>query len=195
MRKKQLEGRMNEPLKEHEFIDAQTRLSHLKVEEENLKKNKVLKKQKQEKSLKVGSSVEVQSFGQRGTVIEKADDKHWVVQMGMLKMKLPESDLVQVKQEKEPERRVSVRRSSSAGVSTEIDVRGERVEEAVNKVDQYLDQALLANYPKVTIIHGMGTGAVRKGVHAYLKKHSQVKNYSDAPANQGGNGATIVTFK
>lgn len=195
LRKKQLEGRMNEPLKEHEFIDAQTRLSHLKVEEENLKKNKVLKKQKQEKSLKVGSSVEVQSFGQRGTVIEKADDKHWVVQMGMLKMKLPESDLVQVKQEKEPERRVSVRRSSSAGVSTEIDVRGERVEEAVNKVDQYLDQALLANYPKVTIIHGMGTGAVRKGVHAYLKKHSQVKNYSDAPANQGGNGATIVTFK
>lgn len=195
LRKKQLEGRMNEPLKEHEFIDAQTRLSHLKVEEENLKKNKVLKKQKQEKSLKAGSSVEVQSFGQRGTVIEKADDKHWVVQMGMLKMKLPESDLVQVKQEKEPERRVSVRRSSSAGVSTEIDVRGERVEEAVNKVDQYLDQALLANYPKVTIIHGMGTGAVRKGVHAYLKKHSQVKNYSDAPANQGGNGATIVTFK
>lgn len=195
LRQKQLEGNINEPLKEHEFIDTQTRLSNLKAEEENLKKNKVLKKQKQKKELKVGDSVEVQSFGQRGTVIDKADNKHWVVQMGMLKMKLHESDLVQVAPEKEPQQRVSVKRSSSAGVSTEIDVRGERVEEAVNKVDQYIDQALLANYPKVTIIHGMGTGAVRKGVHQYLKKHSQVKSYSDAPANQGGSGATIVTFK
>ncbi|GEK88726.1 DNA mismatch repair protein MutS2 [Alkalibacterium putridalgicola] len=195
LRQKQLEGHMNEPLKEHEFIDAQTRLSNLKAEEESLKKNKVLNKQKKKKTLKVGDSVEVQSFGQKGTVIDKADNKHWVVQMGMLKMKLHESDLLQVAPENEPKQRVSVKRSSSAGVSTEIDVRGERVEEAVNKVDQYLDQALLANYPKVTIIHGMGTGAVRKGVHQYLKKHSQVKSYSDAPANQGGSGATIVTFK
>ncbi|GEK91367.1 endonuclease MutS2 [Alkalibacterium kapii] len=195
LRQKQLDGRMKEPLKEHEFIDAQTRLSNLKAEEENLKRNKVLKKQKRKKALKVGSSVEVQSFGQKGTIIERADNAHWVVQMGMLKMKLPESDLVQLAEEKEPEQRVSVRRSSSAGVSTEIDVRGERVEEAVNQVDQYLDQALLANYPKVTIIHGMGTGAVRKGVHQYLKKHSQVKTFKDAPANQGGSGATIVSFK
>ena len=195
LRQKQLEGHTSEPLKEHEFIDAQTRLSNLKAEEESLKKNKVLKKQKQKKTFKVGDSVEVQSFGQKGTLAEKADKNHWVVQMGMLKMKLPESDLAQMKPEKEPEQRVSVRRSSSAGVSTEIDVRGERVEEAVNKVDQYLDQALLANYPNVTIIHGMGKGAVRKGVHQYLKKHSQVKEFKDAPANQGGNGATIVTFK
>lgn len=195
LRQKQLDGNMNEPLKEHEFIDAQTRLSNLKAEEESLKKNKILRKQKQKKALKIGDSVEVQSFGQKGTLIEHADNDHWVVQMGMLKMKLPESDLVQIEQEKEPQQRVSVKRSSSAGISTEIDVRGERVEEAVNKVDQYLDQALLANYPKVTIIHGMGTGAVRKGVHQYLKKHSQVTAFNDAPANQGGNGATIVTFK
>lgn len=195
LRQKQLEGHMNEPLKEHEFIDVQTRLSQLKTEEESLKKNKILQKQKKRKALKVGNSVEVQSFGQKGILVEQADKNHWVVQMGMLKMKLAESDLVQIKAENEPQQRVSVKRSSSAGVSTEIDVRGERVEEAVTKVDQYLDQALLANYPQVTIIHGMGTGAVRKGVHQYLKKHSQVKEYKDAPANQGGSGATIVTFK
>ncbi len=195
LRQKQLEGHMNEPLKEHEFIDVQTRLSQLKTEEESLKKNKILQKQKKRKALKVGDSVEVQSFGQKGILVEQADKNHWVVQMGMLKMKLAESDLVQIKAENEPQQRVSVKRSSSAGVSTEIDVRGERVEEAVTKVDQYLDQALLANYPQVTIIHGMGTGAVRKGVHQYLKKHSQVKEYKDAPANQGGSGATIATFK
>ncbi|WP_161878656.1 endonuclease MutS2 [Alkalibacterium sp. MB6] len=195
LRQRQLEGQFNEPLKEHEFIDAQTRLSRLKTEEDSLSKNKVLQKQKQKKALKVGDSVEVQSFGQKGIVVEKAGNREWVVQMGMLKMKLPETDLIQVEQEKVPQQRVSINRSSGMGVSTEIDVRGERVEEAVQQVDRYIDQALLQNYPKVTIIHGMGTGAVRKGVHEFLKKHSQVKTYSDAPANQGGSGATIVTFK
>lgn len=195
LRQRQLEGQFNEPLKEHEFIDAQTRLSRLKTEEESLNKNKVLQKQKRKKVLKVGDAVAVQSFGQKGVVVEKAGNQEWVVQMGMLKMKLPESDLVQVEQEKQPQQRVSINRSSGMGVSTEIDVRGERVEEAIQQVDRYIDQALLQNYPKVTIIHGMGTGAVRKGVQDYLKKHSQVKSYNDAPANQGGSGATIVTFK
>lgn len=195
LRQRQLDGGQQGNLKEHELIDAQSRLSGLRKEEDTLKKNKVLQKQKQKKILKVGDSVSVQSFGQKGTIVEKADGKQWVVQMGMLKMKLPEADLIQIEEEKEADRRVSVKRTSSSGVSTEIDVRGERVEEAVNRVDQYIDQALLANYPKVTVIHGMGTGAVRKGVHQYLKKHSQVKTYEDAPANQGGSGATIVTFK
>lgn len=195
LRQRQLDGEQFGTLKEHEFIEAQSKLSHLKTEEETLQKNKVLQKQKKQKQLKVGDAVEVQSFGQKGTVVEKADNKQWVVQMGMLKMKLPETDLLQIEQEAEPKRRVSVRRTSSGGVSTEIDVRGERVEEAINRVDKYIDQALLANYPKVTIIHGMGTGAVRKGVHQFLRKHSQINTFEDAPANQGGSGATIVTFK
>lgn len=195
LRQRQLEGGQQGALKEHEFIEAQSKLSHLKAEEETLQKNKILQKQKRKRELKVGDAVEVQSFGQRGTVVEKADNKQWVIQMGMLKMKLPESDLVQLKQEAEPKQKVSVRRTSSGGVSTEIDVRGERVEEALNRVDKYIDQALLANYPQVTIIHGMGTGAVRKGVHQFLRKHSQVNSFEDAPANQGGSGATIVKFK
>lgn len=195
LRQRQLDGGQQGTLKEHEFIEAQSKLSHLKTEEETLKKNKVLQKQKKNRQLKVGDSVEVQSFGQKGTIVEKAGNKQWIVQMGMLKMKLPESDLLQMKQEAEPKQRISVRRTSSGGVSTEIDVRGERVEEAIDRVDKYIDQALLANYPKVTVIHGMGTGAVRKGVHQFLRKHSQVNTFEDAPANQGGSGATIVTFK
>lgn len=195
LRQRQMNSNRQDSLKEHEFIEAQTSLSRLKTEEETLQKNKVLRRQKEKKVLKVGDAVSVQSFGQKGTLIDKADGDQWVVQMGMLKMKLPESDLLKEKQESEPKQRVSVKRTSSSGVSTQIDVRGERVEEAVNRVDQYIDQALLANYPTVTVIHGMGTGAVRKGVHQYLKKNSQVAKYEDAPANQGGSGATIVTFK
>ena len=69
------------------------------------------------------------------------------------------------------------------------------MDQAVHRLDQYIDQALLANYGTVTVIHGMGTGAVRKAVKDYLSKHKRVQSYNDAPANQGGNGATIVKFK
>ncbi|WP_080146858.1 endonuclease MutS2 [Marinilactibacillus piezotolerans] len=196
LRARQLEGQAGGNVKEHEFIDAQTRLSNLKTEEETLQKNKVLQKQKRKKELKPGDAVQVESFGQKGTIIEKAGNKQWVVQMGMLKMKLNESDLTLTQAEKEPKSTRTTLKSYSVGsVSTELDLRGERVEAALNQLDQYIDQALLSNYPKVTIIHGMGTGAVRKAVQDYLKKHPQVKSYSDAPANQGGNGATNVTFK
>lgn len=196
LRARQLEGQAGGNVKEHEFIDAQTRLSNLKTEEETLQKNKVLQKQKRKKELKPGDAVQVESFGQKGTIIEKAGNKQWVVQMGMLKMKLNESDLTLTQAEKEPKSTRTTLKSYSVGsVSTELDLRGERVETALNQLDQYIDQALLSNYPKVTIIHGMGTGAVRKAVQNYLKKHPQVKSYSDAPANQGGNGATNVTFK
>lgn len=196
LRQRQLEGQAGANIKEHEFIDAQTKLANLKTEEEALQKNKVLQKQKRKKELKPGDSVQVESLGQKGIAIEKSGNKQWVVQMGMLKMKLNESDLTQTQAEKEPKQaRASLKSYSMGSVSTEIDLRGERVESALNRLDQYLDQAILSNYPKVTIIHGMGTGAVRKAVQDYLKKHSQVKTYADAPANQGGSGATNVTFK
>ncbi|GEQ32228.1 DNA mismatch repair protein MutS [Marinilactibacillus psychrotolerans] len=196
LRARQLQGAQGSAVKEHEFIEAQTRLSNLKLEEESLKKNKILQKQKRKKELKPGDFVQVESLGQKGTIVEKSGNKQWVVQMGMLKMKLNESDLTPAQQEKEPSyNRTSLKSTSMGSVSTEIDLRGERVEAALNQLDQYIDQAILSNYPQVTVIHGMGTGAVRKAVQDYLKKHPQVKSYNDAPANQGGNGATIVLFK
>lgn len=196
LRARQLQGAQGSAVKEHEFIEAQSRLSNLKLEEESLKKNKILQKQKRKKELKPGDFVQVESLGQKGTIVEKSGNKQWVVQMGMLKMKLNESDLTPAQQEKEPSyNRTSLKSTSMGSVSTEIDLRGERVEAALNQLDQYIDQAILSNYPQVTVIHGMGTGAVRKAVQDYLKKHPQVKSYNDAPANQGGNGATIVLFK
>lgn len=196
LRARQLEGQNGSTVKEHEFIDAQTRLSNLKSEEESLKKNKVLQKQKRKKELKPSDSVQVESFGQKGILIEQSGNKQWVVQMGMLKMKLNESDLTFMQEEKESRSSQTSLKSFSVGtVSTELDLRGERVEAALNQLDQYIDQAILSNYPQVTIIHGMGTGAVRKAVKDFLKKHPQVKSYNDAPANQGGNGATNVVFK
>lgn len=192
IRQKQLEGSSGQSIKEHEFIDAKSQLSGLKHEEELLKKNKVLKKQKEKREFKVGQSVKVQSFGQQGVLVEKVD-KEWVVQMGMLKMKLPEEDLIVMEEEKE--KKTTTFTGSVRTVGTEVDLRGERVDAAISHLSQYLDSALLSNYQKVTVIHGHGTGAVRSAVHDALKRHPSVKKYETAPANQGGTGATIVTFK
>lgn len=192
IRQKQLEGSGGQSIKEHEFIDAQSQLSGLKYEETLLKQNKVLQKQKEKKILKEGQSVKVQSLGQQGILVEKVDNE-WVVQMGMLKMKLPEDDLIVTEEEKE--KKTTTFTGSISTVGMEVDLRGERVDAALSRLSQYLDSALLSNYQKVTVIHGHGTGAVRSAVHEALKKHPRVKKYETAPANQGGTGATIVTFK
>lgn len=195
LRKKQILGQY-EGVKEHELIDAKTQLSGLR-QEEALEKNKVLKKAKAKQVMKPGDDVIVQSFGQKGILMEKVDKNHWVVQMGMLKMKLKESDLTLTAPEKEPSRKMiaSVRSESNSHVSPQLDLRGERYENALAELDRYLDAALLANYPQVTIVHGKGTGAIRQGVTEALKKHRSIKSFQYAPPNQGGNGATIVEFK
>jgi DNA mismatch repair protein MutS2 len=183
-------------VKEHELIAARTKLSDLH-QEEHLQKNKVLQKAKAAKTLKVGDEVLVTSYGQRGTLIKKMGQSQWQVQLGILKMTLPESDLQPAAPVKEPTQRVvhTVRSAESAHVPNQLDLRGKRYEEALNEVDQYLDAAILAGYPQVTIVHGKGTGALRQGITEYLKNHRSVKSFEFAPANQGGNGATIVKFK
>ncbi|WP_035054014.1 endonuclease MutS2 [Carnobacterium pleistocenium] len=195
LRKKQISGQY-ESVKEHELIDAKMQLSGLR-QEEALAKNKILKKAKAKQVMKIGDDVMVQSFGQKGTLMEHVDKNHWVVQMGMLKMKLKESDLTLTEPEKEPNRKMitSVRSESSSHVSPQLDLRGERYENALAELDRYLDSALLANYPQVTIVHGKGTGAIRQGVTDALKRHPSIKEFHYAPPNQGGNGATIVEFK
>ncbi|GAB7308247.1 endonuclease MutS2 [Enterococcus gallinarum] len=183
-------------VKEHELIAARTKLSDLH-QEEHLQKNKVLQKAKAAKTLKVGDEVLVTSYGQRGTLIKKMGQSQWQVQLGILKMTLSESDLQPAAPVKEPVQRVVhiVRSAESSHVPNQLDLRGKRYEEALNEVDQYLDAAILAGYPQVTIVHGKGTGALRQGITEYLKNHRSVKSFEFAPANQGGNGATIVKFK
>lgn len=194
LRQRQLESENAPAVKEHEFIDAQTQLSNLRQEEENLQKNKVLQREKEKQTLKEGQTVTVHSLGQTGTLVEKIDNE-WVVQMGMLKMRLPEEDLTVTASTDEKETTKSTYYGSTSSVRPELDLRGERVEAALAKLDQYIDQALLANYKKVTIIHGHGTGAVRSAVQEALSKYPRVSNYQTAPANQGGTGATIVSLK
>jgi DNA mismatch repair protein MutS2 len=80
-------------------------------------------------------------------------------------------------------------------VGLELDLRGERYEDALMRVEKYIDDALLANYPRVSIIHGKGTGALRQGVQEYLKNHRSVKKIRFGDAGEGGTGVTIAEFK
>ena len=181
-------------VKEHEMIEKKTALKDLK-HEQSLKKNKVLRKEKAKKALQVGQSVEVLSFGQRGTLVEKVNDQEWVVQMGIIKMKIAVEDLSPIAEAQEAKQQVIVKSARSSHVSSELDLRGKRYEEAMKDLELYLDAAILANYPRVTIIHGRGTGAIQQGVHKTLRSHRSVASFEFAPMNTGGNGATIVTFK
>lgn len=180
-------------VKEHELINAKKRL------EEAMPQNRILKKAAKdnaEKPLKPNDEVKVISFGQKGTLVEKVSKNEWIVQIGILKMKLPESDLSYTKPEKQKETRtMATLKDRDSHIKMELDLRGERYEDALARVEKYLDDALLSNYHQVSIIHGKGTGALRQGVQQYLKKHSRVKSYRFGEAGEGGSGVTVAELK
>ncbi|WP_339213388.1 endonuclease MutS2 [Solibacillus sp. FSL W8-0372] len=181
-------------VKEHELIEAKKRLDNATpVENKVLQKAVAARERKQ--NLQVGDEVKVLSYGQKGTILQKAGNE-WVVQIGILKMKLPESDLEYMKPEKEQVTRpmMNVKNRNSV-VKLELDLRGERYEEALIRTEKYLDDALLANYPRVSIIHGKGTGALRQGIQSFLKNHKRVKSFRYGEAGEGGFGVTVVELK
>lgn len=180
-------------VKEHQLIDAKKRLENAMPENRVLKK---AKKKNEPVALKPNDEVKVLSYGQKGTLVEKVSDTEWVVQVGILKMKLPESDLSYTKPEKQKETRTMTSLKGREGYTKmELDLRGERYEDALSRVEKYLDDALLANYHQVSIIHGKGTGALRQGVQQYLKKHPRVKSYRFGEPGEGGSGVTVAELK
>ena len=195
LRKKQLDAGKS-VVKEDELIAAQGALNALQ-QDSGLKKNRVLRREKAKHSFKKGDNVLVKSYGQPGVLMQELDATHWEVQLGILKMKIATTDLEKTadpaKSKKQP--RASIQRTGSNGMSPTLDLRGHRYEEAMAEVDRYIDSALLAGYPSVTIIHGKGTGALRTGVTNYLKRNNRIKSFGFSPANAGGDGSTVVTFK
>lgn len=180
----------------NKVIDAKGALNKLERENQNLAHNKVLQREKRRHDVNVGDNVKVLSYGQQGVITKKLGEHEFEVQIGILKVKVTDRDVEKVATQsslKKPEKTVrSSRGLRSSRASSELDLRGQRYEEALTNLDRYLDTSLLAGLNTVTIIHGIGTGAIRNGVQQYLKRNRHVKSYSYAPANQGGTGATIV---
>lgn len=181
--------------KEHELIDARKRLEETVPEFDRKKKTETAKTVARQ--LKPGDEVKVLTFGQKGTLIEQMGDKEWSVQMGILKMKVKEKDMEFIKSAPafKQEKAITAVKGKDYHVSLELDLRGERYENALSRVEKYLDDAVLAGYPRVSIIHGKGTGALRKGVQELLKQHRSVKNARFGEQGEGGSGVTIVELK
>ncbi|MDT1048985.1 endonuclease MutS2 [Staphylococcus pseudintermedius] len=177
-------------VKEHELIDQRKRLED-QYEAKSIKQN--VQKQKWDE-IKAGDEVKVLSYGQKGEVLEVLSDEEAVVQMGIIKMKLPLSDLEKKEKAKEQPKKV-VTRTNRSTVKMELDLRGYRYDEAMVALDQYLDQAVLSNYEDVYIIHGKGTGALQKGVQQHLKRHKSVATYRGGMPSEGGFGVTVATLK
>ena len=186
-------------LKPHEIIEAKAQLKKLAPETVDLSKNKVLKQAKKNRAPKVGDDILVTSYGQRGTLVKQLKDGRWEAQVGLIKMTLDEQEfnLLKAEKEQQPKRKQVnvVKRTNTNGPRARLDLRGKRYEEAMEKLDAFIDQALLNNMAQVDIIHGIGTGVIREGVTKYLRRNKHVKSFGYAPQNAGGSGATIVIFK
>ncbi|WP_010630391.1 endonuclease MutS2 [Sporolactobacillus vineae] len=185
-------------VKEHQLIDAKTRLSHaldaLESTDSRKIKHRIQVPKKMPAGFKSGDHVRMTSFGQDGYIVDKINDHEYLVQAGVLKMNVQDSDLKLVKEEKKTRPVVNVRTSGET-VRPELDLRGDRYEDAMLKVEKYLDEAMLAGYPRVSIIHGKGTGALRKGVTKLIERHPNVKSSRLGNQGEGGSGVTVVDFK
>ena len=180
----------------NKVIEAKGALNKLERENQNLAQNKVLQREKRRHDVSVGDTVKVLSYGQQGVITKKLADHEFEVQIGILKVKVTDRDVEKISTQAAPKKAERAVRSSrglrSTRASSELDLRGQRYEEALTNLDRYIDSSLLAGLNTVIIIHGIGTGAIRNGVQQYLKRNRHVKSYNYAPANQGGTGATIV---
>ena len=182
-------------VKQNEVIAAKGEFNQLARQNENLAHNRVLQREKRRHHVNVGDKVKVLSYGQTGTITKKLSEHEYEVQMGIIKVKVSDRDIEKIGSQKESQAHQQVRAVSASrrsNVRSELDLRGQRYDEAMTNLDRYIDSVLLARLDVVTIIHGIGTGAIRKGVWQYLKSSKHVKSYNYAPANEGGNGATIV---
>ncbi|MDX8290064.1 endonuclease MutS2 [Metabacillus indicus] len=181
-------------IKEHELIDAKKRLEEAVPEFE--KSKKPVKTAPQKHRFEEGDEVKVISFNQKGHLLSKVGESEWQVQIGILKMKVNEKDLQYISRPKPVETKpLAMVKGKDYHVSLELDLRGERYENALMRVEKYMDDAVLAGYPRISIIHGKGTGALRTGVQEYLKKHRNVKSTRYGEAGEGGTGVTIVELK
>ncbi len=145
--------------------------------------------------LKPGDYVFIKSISQKGYILEIKPDE-LLVQAGILKINVKKTDAVATisPEEKQTKIRNNTFLHKAKHISKEIDLRGKLAEEAIEEVDKYLEDANLVGLDSVRIIHGKGTGALRKAIREYLKDHIYVKSYRDGLYDEGGLGVTVVEF-
>lgn len=175
---KNTEDLLNRNIPEHEL----TRLKSVKADK---------------RKLKAGDEVYIPSLSRKATVLSMEPDDFVYVQAGIIKTRLPLSSVEAVKDDKSHAKKVhyAYSKSKAKSVKGTLDIRGQYSDDAELNVEKYLDDAYLAGLGRVVIIHGRGSGVLRRTVQDILKNHPQVKRYGYAGMNEGGDGATVVVFK
>ncbi|MDO5145683.1 MAG: endonuclease MutS2 [Eubacteriales bacterium] len=170
-----------------------------KLEKQLAYKTKKAKNVRSPEDFKVGDAVFVTTLSLKGTVQSAANKNgDLVIQMGFLSSTVNYKNLELLDKEKEkpqdkPKDRYSI--NKAATISPEINLLGHTVDEAVAKLEKYLDDAMIAGLSSVRVVHGKGTGALRKGIHEYLRRQKFVKSYQLAEFGEGDAGVTVVTFR
>ncbi len=154
-----------------------------------------------EKKLRLGDLVFVHSMGLKGTVASLPDSKgRLIVQMGILRSEVDAADVELIPEETATVEGKKARASVSGlskgmSISAEINLIGQRTDDAVQALDKYIDDAVLAHLEKIRIIHGRGTGALKNAVTNLLRRNKYIASFSEAPFNEGGYGVTIAELK
>ncbi|MCC5909319.1 MAG: endonuclease MutS2 [Clostridiaceae bacterium] len=149
-------------------------------------------------NLKSGETVKILSLNQEAYVLEPENAQGEVfIQVGIMKMNMHISNLERVQEKKEAKKSGvgKIVKAKTNNIKSQLDLRGENLEEALLEVDKYLDDVYLAGLTEVTIIHGVGTGVLKSGIKQMLRKHKHVRTFREGIYGEGGVGVTMVELK
>ncbi len=180
--------RKSASFKEHELAEIKHQAKTLTTKKKNYQKVNLDK-------IQIGDIVNVIPYQRTGIVTKKRSETDYEIQMGVLTSIFNEKDLEFVEKKEKEELKSNVKVETSSVAKVELDLRGKRYEEAIEELDKYIDNCLMNHLEFAYIIHGYGTGALRKGVQGYLKSNGYVLSYRPGGMNEGGSGVTVIYFK
>ena len=156
-----------------------------------------IERPKPSRAVRVGDTVELIRLGTRATVLDINKDGTYTLQAGIMKISAKPEEVYLLEQAPAAQQFIqkTVREFRNQAANPEVDLRGMDAQEAVGTLQSFLDHAMLANLASVRIIHGKGTGVLRKAVHAELKRNKHVKEYRLGVFGEGEDGVTIATLK
>jgi DNA mismatch repair protein MutS2 len=146
-------------------------------------------------ALEPGARVKLRGIARRGVILSKLGAESIEVQVGSLRMRVGAGDIEQVEKAKTEIRKGKIGKAPSTNVPLELHLRGLRVEEALEKADKFLDEAVLAEHAEVRIVHGIGTGKLKKALAEFLAAHPHVESAREAHREHGGAGVMVVQLK
>lgn len=183
------EAKEKESLLKSSLDKTLARLSQVDIEQSSQQEETLI-------TFKEGDIVQIKNMGKRGIVVQMTDVRNALVQVGSIKMEFPVMNLepVNIEFAAHDKNSARIQMQKALTISSRVDIRGMRVEEALSVLAKHIDDAELANLESFQVIHGKGTGVLRKAVQEYLLSHQSVKSIRDGDRHEGGWGVTVVSL-